>query len=66
MSYHDDVLSRDVTYLASKDVLTNKEQLYQLKAFGNRSMNINLKRKYLRGEPPPLSICLSERLLGLN
>ena len=29
VSYYDDVINYDVSYLTSKDVLTNKEQLYE-------------------------------------
>ena len=41
MSYYDDVISCDITYLVFKDVLTNKEQLYQ--SFRNCSSSKNLK-----------------------
>ena len=47
MTYYDDVINRDVTYLGSKDVLIKKNSC--AKAIGNRSRNKNLKPKKSRG-----------------
>ena len=43
MTHNDDVINFDVTILASKYVLKNKEQLK--KAFENRSSSKNLEQK---------------------
>ena len=57
VTYYDDVISCNVTWLESKDVLTNKQQLYQ-SSFDNWSSSKNLKPKKSRGVnlTPPLEV----------
>ena len=53
VTFYDNVITCDVTLLVSKDVFTNKEQLYQ--TFDNRSKSKKLKAKKIEGgqfDPP--------------